>query len=166
MYNVQMDQLWQGCRCASKRWEVWSAGGLEFQIYFRPWRPQILKPFENSGLRNYEVIQEFWFKQRENTEQTHERIFHIPIVAYWNAKYCHSGHLNHLTVIFLLQYTFFVVSKDSTGELVEKPLQIQVIVEDINDNPPVCQQDLTVLEVQENEQGGKKRVSVNLYTCL
>ncbi|XP_032938446.1 cadherin-17 [Catharus ustulatus] len=51
-------------------------------------------------------------------------------------------------------YTFFVVSKDSTGELVEKPLQIQVIVEDINDNPPVCQQDLTVLEVQENEQGG------------
>lgn len=51
-------------------------------------------------------------------------------------------------------YTFFVVSKDSTGELVEKPLQIQVVVEDINDNPPVCQQDLTVLEVQENESGG------------
>ncbi|NWS84071.1 CAD17 protein, partial [Toxostoma redivivum] len=51
-------------------------------------------------------------------------------------------------------YTFFVVSKDSTGELVDKPLQIQVIVEDINDNPPVCQQDLTVIEVQENEQGG------------
>ncbi|NXD32882.1 CAD17 protein, partial [Copsychus sechellarum] len=51
-------------------------------------------------------------------------------------------------------YTFFVVSKDRTGELVEKPLQIQVIVEDINDNPPVCQQDLTVIEVQENEKGG------------
>ncbi|NXC80415.1 CAD17 protein, partial [Cercotrichas coryphoeus] len=51
-------------------------------------------------------------------------------------------------------YTFFVVSKDSTGELVEKPLQIQVIVEDINDNPPVCQQDLTVIEVQENEKAG------------
>ncbi|NXL79918.1 CAD17 protein, partial [Leptocoma aspasia] len=51
-------------------------------------------------------------------------------------------------------YTFFVVSKDNTGELVDKPLQIHVIVEDINDNPPVCQQDLTVLEVQENEMGG------------
>ncbi|NWY99351.1 CAD17 protein, partial [Loxia curvirostra] len=51
-------------------------------------------------------------------------------------------------------YTFFVVSKDNTGELVDKPLQIQVIVEDINDNPPVCQQDLTVIEVQENEKGG------------
>lgn len=47
----------------------------------------------------------------------------------------------------------------------DKPLQIHVIVEDINDNPPVCQQDLTVIEVQENEKGGKKR-TVNLYTSL
>ncbi|KFR01704.1 Cadherin-17, partial [Nipponia nippon] len=51
-------------------------------------------------------------------------------------------------------YTFFVVTKDSEGELVDKPLQIHVIVEDINDNPPVCQQALTVIEVQENESGG------------
>ncbi|NXS33804.1 CAD17 protein, partial [Pomatostomus ruficeps] len=51
-------------------------------------------------------------------------------------------------------YTFFVVSKDKKGELVDKPLQIHVIVEDINDNPPVCQQALTIIEVQENEIGG------------
>ncbi|NXQ18581.1 CAD17 protein, partial [Peucedramus taeniatus] len=51
-------------------------------------------------------------------------------------------------------YTFFVVSKDNTGELVDKPLEIHIIVEDINDNPPVCQQDLTIIEVQENEIGG------------
>ncbi|NXR85381.1 CAD17 protein, partial [Hypocryptadius cinnamomeus] len=51
-------------------------------------------------------------------------------------------------------YTFFVVSKDKTGELVDKPLQIHIVVQDINDNPPVCQQDLTVIEVQENEKGG------------
>ncbi|NWI75284.1 CAD17 protein, partial [Dryoscopus gambensis] len=51
-------------------------------------------------------------------------------------------------------YTFFVVSKDNKGELVDKPLQIHIIVEDINDNPPVCQQDLTIIEVQENEMGG------------
>ncbi|NXK33839.1 CAD17 protein, partial [Piprites chloris] len=51
-------------------------------------------------------------------------------------------------------YTFFVVAKDDQGELVDKPLQIHVIVEDINDNPPVCQQALTVIEVQENEIGG------------
>ncbi|NXE07094.1 CAD17 protein, partial [Lophotis ruficrista] len=51
-------------------------------------------------------------------------------------------------------YIFFVVTKDNQGELVDKPLRIHVIVEDINDNPPVCQQALTVIEVQENEGGG------------
>ncbi|KFZ61992.1 Cadherin-17, partial [Podiceps cristatus] len=51
-------------------------------------------------------------------------------------------------------YVFFAVTKDNKGELVDKPLQIHVIVEDINDNPPVCQQALTVIEVQENEGAG------------
>ncbi|NXC27794.1 CAD17 protein, partial [Campylorhamphus procurvoides] len=51
-------------------------------------------------------------------------------------------------------YTFYAVTKDNHGELVDKPLEIHVIVEDINDNPPVCQQALTVIEVQENEIGG------------
>ncbi|XP_066034817.1 cadherin-17 [Chamaea fasciata] len=51
-------------------------------------------------------------------------------------------------------YTFFAVSKDNKGELVDKPLQIHVIVEDIDDNPPVCQQNPTIIEVQENEIGG------------
>ncbi|KAM8811068.1 cadherin-17 [Eudromia elegans] len=51
-------------------------------------------------------------------------------------------------------YSFFVVAKDKEGELVDKPLQIRVIVEDINDNPPVCQKALTVLEIQENEDLG------------
>ncbi|NXV44784.1 CAD17 protein, partial [Uria aalge] len=51
-------------------------------------------------------------------------------------------------------YSFFAITKDNTGELVDKPLNIHVIVEDINDNPPVCQQALTIIEVQENEGGG------------
>uniref|UniRef100_A0A8D0KRS9 Cadherin-17 n=1 Tax=Strix occidentalis caurina TaxID=311401 RepID=A0A8D0KRS9_STROC len=51
-------------------------------------------------------------------------------------------------------YAFFVVTKDNTGELVDKPLQIHILVEDINDNPPVCQRALTVIEVQENEGAG------------
>lgn len=59
-----------------------------------------------------------------------------------------------------------MVTKDSKGELVDKPLQIHIIVEDINDNPPVCQQNPTIIEVQENEIGGKKTASVNLYTSL
>ncbi|NXI33469.1 CAD17 protein, partial [Sterrhoptilus dennistouni] len=63
-------------------------------------------------------------------------------------------------------YTFFVVTKDSKGELVDKPLQIHIIVEDIDDNPPVCQQNPTIVEVQENEIGGKKTASVNLYTSF
>lgn len=49
-----------------------------------------------------------------------------------------------------------MVTKDNEGELVDKPLQVSIIVEDINDNPPVCQQALTVIEVQENEGEGKK----------
>ncbi|NXD06598.1 CAD17 protein, partial [Nothocercus nigrocapillus] len=51
-------------------------------------------------------------------------------------------------------YSFFVVAKDKEGELVDKPLRISVVVEDINDNPPVCQKALTVLEIQENEDVG------------
>ncbi|XP_010575449.1 PREDICTED: cadherin-17 [Haliaeetus leucocephalus] len=51
-------------------------------------------------------------------------------------------------------YSFFAVTKDNKGELVDKPLHIHVIVEDINDNPPVCQHALTVIEVQENEDEG------------
>ncbi|XP_074941502.1 cadherin-17 [Phalacrocorax aristotelis] len=51
-------------------------------------------------------------------------------------------------------YTFFAITKDKMGELVDKPLQIHVIVKDVNDNPPVCQQALTEIEVQENEGGG------------
>ncbi|KFP82473.1 Cadherin-17, partial [Apaloderma vittatum] len=51
-------------------------------------------------------------------------------------------------------YEFFAITKDDVGELVDKPLRINVIVEDINDNPPVCQQPLTIMEVQENENAG------------
>ena len=59
-----------------------------------------------------------------------------------------------------------MVTKDNEGELVDKPLHIHVIVEDINDNPPVCQQALTVIEVQENEGGGKQTASTLLYTSF
>ncbi|XP_042695870.1 cadherin-17 [Centrocercus urophasianus] len=51
-------------------------------------------------------------------------------------------------------YSFFVITKDKEGELVDKPLKINIVVEDINDNPPVCQNAVTILEVQENESGG------------
>ncbi|XP_067391886.1 cadherin-17 [Emydura macquarii macquarii] len=48
-------------------------------------------------------------------------------------------------------YSFFATAKDEGGEELDKPLPIYVLVEDINDNPPVCQNVLTIFEVQENE---------------
>ncbi|XP_074841804.1 cadherin-17 [Carettochelys insculpta] len=48
-------------------------------------------------------------------------------------------------------YSFFATAKDEGGEDLDRPLPIYVEVEDINDNPPVCQKVLTILEVQENE---------------
>lgn len=59
-----------------------------------------------------------------------------------------------------------MITKDNKGELVDKPLQIHVAVEDINDNPPVCQKALTIIEVQENEGGGKKTASTHLCILL
>ncbi|XP_065255541.1 cadherin-17 [Emys orbicularis] len=48
-------------------------------------------------------------------------------------------------------YSFFATAKDKGGEELDRPLPIFVQVEDINDNPPVCQNALTIFEVQENE---------------
>ncbi|KAM3928361.1 cadherin-17 [Leptodactylus fuscus] len=52
------------------------------------------------------------------------------------------------------QYIFFALAKNYNGIAVAKPLQIEVNVEDINDNPPVCPGAQTVFEVQENEAIG------------
>ncbi|XP_039378955.1 cadherin-17 [Mauremys reevesii] len=48
-------------------------------------------------------------------------------------------------------YSFFATAKDDKGEELGLPLLIFVQVEDINDNPPVCLNALTIFEVQENE---------------
>ncbi|XP_061027611.1 cadherin-17 isoform X3 [Eubalaena glacialis] len=56
--------------------------------------------------------------------------------------------------IKITQYVFYAVAKDEHGKPLAFPLQIQVKVKDINDNPPTCPSTVTVLEVQENEQIG------------
>uniref|UniRef100_A0A8C8RU58 Cadherin 17 n=1 Tax=Pelusios castaneus TaxID=367368 RepID=A0A8C8RU58_9SAUR len=48
-------------------------------------------------------------------------------------------------------YSFFATAKDEEGKELDRPLPIIVLVEDINDNPPVCKNVLTIFEVQENE---------------
>ncbi|KAF7246250.1 Cadherin-17 [Varanus komodoensis] len=52
------------------------------------------------------------------------------------------------------EYTFFVFAKDEQGAPLAFPLNITVTVEDINDNPPVCDKAVTKFEVQENEAAG------------
>uniref|UniRef100_A0A9L0RUH2 Cadherin-17 n=2 Tax=Equus TaxID=9789 RepID=A0A9L0RUH2_HORSE len=51
-------------------------------------------------------------------------------------------------------YVFYAVAKDEHGKPLSYPLQIDVKVKDINDNPPMCPSPVTVFEVQENEKIG------------
>ncbi|XP_060098928.1 cadherin-17 [Heteronotia binoei] len=51
-------------------------------------------------------------------------------------------------------YSFFVSPKDKDGDWLAYPVTVNVIVQDINDNPPVCDKALTIFEVQENERVG------------
>ncbi|GLD63630.1 cadherin-17 [Lates japonicus] len=51
-------------------------------------------------------------------------------------------------------YILVVFAKDNNDQEVEEPLEIQVIVDDVNDNAPVCEKEESVFEVQENEPVG------------
>ncbi|KAJ7339000.1 hypothetical protein JRQ81_012902, partial [Phrynocephalus forsythii] len=52
-------------------------------------------------------------------------------------------------------YSFYVFAADDDGDiLLSRPLTVNVTVEDINDNPPVCGKQVTKFEVQENEALG------------
>ncbi len=44
---------------------------------------------------------------------------------------------------------------DGKGNDLDSPMEIHVFVEDVNDNPPMCESDESVFEVQENEPVGK-----------
>uniref|UniRef100_A0A673B2G8 Cadherin domain-containing protein n=1 Tax=Sphaeramia orbicularis TaxID=375764 RepID=A0A673B2G8_9TELE len=51
-------------------------------------------------------------------------------------------------------YILVVLAQDDHGNEVDPPMEIQVIVEDINDNRPMCEHEETVFEVQEDEPVG------------
>ncbi|XP_005066250.1 cadherin-17 [Mesocricetus auratus] len=59
-------------------------------------------------------------------------------------------------------HVFFATAKDESGKLLAFPLDIQVKVIDINDNPPTCPSEVTVFEVQENEALGS---NIGLFTA-
>ncbi|XP_076009775.1 cadherin-17 [Genypterus blacodes] len=51
-------------------------------------------------------------------------------------------------------YILVVMAEDPHGNEVDPPMEILVLVEDVNDNHPMCEQEETVFEVQENESVG------------
>uniref|UniRef100_A0A6Q2Z5W4 Cadherin 17, LI cadherin (liver-intestine) n=2 Tax=Esox lucius TaxID=8010 RepID=A0A6Q2Z5W4_ESOLU len=48
-------------------------------------------------------------------------------------------------------YIVVVLAEDTYGNEVDPPMEVQVVVEDVNDNAPACDQELSVFELQENE---------------
>lgn len=55
---------------------------------------------------------------------------------------------------------------DSRGKEVDPPMEIQVLVEDENDSPPMCDKEESVFELQENEPAGKKQDGASKHLGL
>ncbi|KAM3873332.1 cadherin-17 [Diretmus argenteus] len=51
-------------------------------------------------------------------------------------------------------YILVVFAEDDNGKEVDPPMEIHVVVEDVNDNAPMCEMEESVFEVQENEPVG------------
>lgn len=58
-------------------------------------------------------------------------------------------------MLVLFQYILVVRATDNDHREVDPPMEIQVLVEDVNDNPPVCKNEESVFELQEDEPVGK-----------
>ncbi|XP_041845193.1 cadherin-17 [Melanotaenia boesemani] len=53
-------------------------------------------------------------------------------------------------------YILVVFAKDDNDKEVDPPMEIQVLVEDENDNEPVCEEEESVFEIQEDEPEGSE----------
>ncbi|KAM6909589.1 cadherin-17 [Xenentodon cancila] len=51
-------------------------------------------------------------------------------------------------------YILVVLAKDANDNEVDRPMEIQVFVKDVNDNDPVCEHEESVFELQEDEPAG------------
>lgn len=60
-----------------------------------------------------------------------------------------------VTMLVLFQYILVVRATDNSGNEVDPPMEIHVIVDDINDNAPECENEESVFELQEGEPVGK-----------
>lgn len=70
------------------------------------------------------------------------------------------------TLLGLFQYILVVLAEDGHGNEVDPPMEIHVVVEDVNDNSPVCGEDESVFEVQEDEPMGKICVDISVYSII
>lgn len=61
--------------------------------------------------------------------------------------------------VFIFQYILVVFASDADGDNLEEPMEIHVLVEDVNDSEPECRSEDNVFELQEGEPVGKKCVS-------
>ena len=64
----------------------------------------------------------------------------------------------------MFQYILVVLAVDNNDRQVDPPMEIQVLVEDVNDNAPVCAHEESVFEVQEDEPVGRMCVSLHHVT--
>lgn len=58
------------------------------------------------------------------------------------------------------QYILVVQASDLHGNNVDPPMEIVLVVGDLNDNAPVCEHEESIFEVQEQEPIGKLCVCV------
>ncbi|TKS82026.1 Cadherin-17 Intestinal peptide-associated transporter HPT-1 [Collichthys lucidus] len=56
--------------------------------------------------------------------------------------------------VVIAKYILVVLAQDNYGKEVDPPMEIQVLVEDVNDNAPICEEEESVFELQEGEPVG------------
>lgn len=56
---------------------------------------------------------------------------------------------------FFFQYILVVKATDPHGNDVDPPMEIVILVTDVNDNAPQCEHEESIFEVQEQEPIGK-----------
>lgn len=64
------------------------------------------------------------------------------------------------------QYILVVAATDHHGNNVEPPMEIVISVGDVNDNPPLCEHQESIFEVQEQEPIGKLCVCVCVFSQM
>lgn len=90
----------------------------------------------------------------EELDREEKNMVHMSLTSRAEITTCFWG-LFMQPVLVLFQYILVVLAADITGKEVDPPMEIVVLVADVNDNAPVCENKESVFELQENEPVGK-----------